>query len=177
MENRDLGGRSGGSNVYVQEPHSGGIIMGQGLESTSKSEDSKYSEEEKEERTEATTNPINRDLEKAPLKFDEGKLLYNLLPVEVHEQIIERFTCGAMKYGEEEDGVPNWRRKGGHKPHKLLNAAYRHLAEYRKGIKNDDDPLFEGKKSPHLVAAINNLIMLQDLENIEAKKRKVDENY
>jgi len=98
-------------------------------------------------------------MDNQPRKDDEGKLLYHLLPVEVHEQVIEKFTLGAKKYGEDPDGSPNWRKGEGHKPHRLLNAVYRHLAEYRKGNMIDEDG------GTHLAAAICNLIMLQDLEN------------
>jgi len=92
-------------------------------------------------------------------KDKEGKLMYHLFPVEVHEQVIQRFNIGAEKYGEDPNGQPNW-RKLKHKPDDLLDAVYRHIAEYRKGNKIDPE-----NGSPHLVAAITNLVMLQDLEN------------
>lgn len=95
-----------------------------------------------------------------PKKDDIGKLLYHLLPVEVHEQVVERFTIGAKKYSENPHGDPNWRLGEGHNPIRLINAAYRHIAEYRKGIKIDPE-----NGSPHLIAAICNLVMIQDLEN------------
>lgn len=95
-----------------------------------------------------------------PNKFDNGKPMYHLFPVEVHEQVIQGFTYGATKYGESEDGSPNWRKGNGHNPNRLLSAAYRHIAEYRKGNKNDPE-----NGLPHLTAAICNLVMLQDLEN------------
>lgn len=100
-----------------------------------------------------------------PKKFDKGKLMYHLFPVEVHEQVIQGFTYGAIKYGENEDGTPNWRQGNGHTPHRLISAAYRHISEYRKGNLIDPE-----SNIPHLTAAINNLIMLQDLENIKNEK-------
>lgn len=101
-----------------------------------------------------------------PQKDDKGKLMYHLFPVEVHEQVVHRFMIGAEKYGEMEDGTPNWRQNGGHKSHRLLNAVYRHLAEYRKGNLIDPE-----NNSPHLIAAITNLVMLQDLENIKTGEK------
>lgn len=95
-----------------------------------------------------------------PKKFDNGKLKYHLFPVEVHEQVIQRFMIGAEKYGEPEDGTPNWRQGEGHNPNRLIDAIYRHLAEYRKGKLIDPE-----NGSPHLVAIICNAIMLQDLDN------------
>lgn len=100
-----------------------------------------------------------------PKKFDKGKLMYHLIPVEVHEQVIQRFMIGAEKYGEVPDGTPNWRQGGGHDPNRLIDAIYRHVAEYRKGHKIDPE-----NGSPHLVAVICNAIMLQDLDNIKSEE-------
>lgn len=93
-------------------------------------------------------------------KDKNGKLMYHLFPVEVHEQVIQRFMIGAEKYEEPPDGTPNWRHNGV-SANDLLDAAYRHMAEYRKGINIDPE-----NGSPHLAGAISNLVMLLDLENI-----------
>jgi len=67
------------------------------------------------------------------LKYDSGKLRWDLLPVETIEEIVKVLTMGANKYADN-----NW---------KLLDKAddryyaalMRHLVEWRKGSKIDQE--------------------------------------
>lgn len=63
-------------------------------------------------------------------RFDNGKLRYDLLPVDALERCAQVFTFGAKKYGDR-----NWER--GMKWSRVLGSLERHLQEIKKG--NDFD--------------------------------------
>ena len=101
--------------------------------------------------------------EDGPTKFDEGKLRYDLVPVEALEKVVEVLTYGAGKYDDN-----NWKKGADDKQFKerLYAAVQRHLMEYRKGIKYD----FESHK-PHLAHAITSLMFLLYFDETEYKRK------
>ena len=98
------------------------------------------------------------------IKYDTGKLDWSLLPWDVIETAINRFTVGASKYERD-----SW---------KLLNngkqryeaAMLRHFNHYKQGNRWDNDPAFEGHPSTHLQAALWNMMCLVwfELQDIKA---------
>ena len=67
------------------------------------------------------------------VKNDEDKLRYDLLPVEVVEEVVKVLTYGAKKYTD--DGwkeVPNLKER-------YYSALMRHIVAWRKGKKQDDE--------------------------------------
>lgn len=76
-------------------------------------------------------NDDDNNNDKKSLKYDTGKLRWDLLPVEALEQVIRVFMYGAQKYSDH-----NWTY--GMKWSKHFNAALRHLSSFWKG--EDIDP-------------------------------------
>ena len=99
------------------------------------------------------------------MKWDGGKLRWDLLDLETLEPIVNRFTKGAEKYGPN-----NWQLVDDAKE-RYYAAAMRHLCEYRKGNRDDDDPRFADYPS-HLAASIWNMLCLLWFENQERKAEK-----
>lgn len=65
--------------------------------------------------------------------FIDGKLRWDLLPLEEIEDIVAVYTAGAKKYGDN-----NWQLlDNGYQRYKA--AMFRHLLEYEKGNKIDAD--------------------------------------
>lgn len=66
-------------------------------------------------------------------KYDQGKLRWDLLPLNLIEKIVEIYTFGAEKYG------PNtWQNlEDGYNRYKA--AMFRHLMEFEKGNVVDDE--------------------------------------
>ena len=75
------------------------------------------------------------------IKYDEGKLRYDLVPVDVLEALVKIYTDGAVKY---EDN--NWRK--GMRWGKIFAGTMRHLWAFWKGEENDKE-----SGSPHLAHA------------------------
>lgn len=67
------------------------------------------------------------------LKYDDKKLRYDLLDFEVLDQLVQRFTHGANKYG-----ANNW-QKLDNPTERYSGALLRHLSAYRQGEKMDPD--------------------------------------
>lgn len=66
-------------------------------------------------------------------KDDQGKLRWNLLPMELVEKIVEVYEFGANKYGEN-----TWQNlEGGQE--RFYAALLRHLCAWRKGEKIDGE--------------------------------------
>lgn len=67
------------------------------------------------------------------LKYDNGKLRWDLLPIETVEEIVKVLTMGANKYA-----ANNWQlvENGSERYYAAL---LRHLAEWRKGSKIDQE--------------------------------------
>ena len=90
----------------------------------------------KEKETEETTSSIGQ-------KQDNGKLRYDLIPVEVLESVVAVLTEGAKKYSDNNwKNVPNANNR-------YYAAAMRHLESWRKG-----DLIDKEDNLPHLSHAI-----------------------
>jgi len=88
------------------------------------------------------------------MKFDEGKLRHTLFPVEAMEEILEVLEFGAKKYERD-----NWRYVENPRD-RYINAALRHITEYRKGNILDEET---GKQ--HLASAACCLVFLIAMED------------
>jgi len=66
------------------------------------------------------------------LRYDDGKLRYDLMPPDAIEEIVRVFTVGARKYAER-----NW--ENGMKWGKCAAALERHLAKWKKGASRDEE--------------------------------------
>ena len=93
--------------------------------------------------------------EPQPLKADQGKLRYDLIPLEVLEGLAEVLTHGALKYKEN-----SWQ---GIEKHRYVAAAFRHFMAWLRGEKLDPDSGLH-----HLKHAIMNLafLLFKDIHNI-----------
>lgn len=85
------------------------------------------------------------------LKYDQGKLRYDLLPVEAEREIVEVLTFGAAKYGD-----ANWRKVTDARK-RYLAAARRHLAAWMRGERLDSE-----SGLPHLAHAATCVMFLQE---------------
>jgi len=83
------------------------------------------------------------------LKYDDGKLLWNLLPVECVEDVVKVLTMGSNKYGSN-----NWQNVEPFNE-RYYAALMRHLVEWRKGNLIDDE-----SKLPHLAHVMCNVVFL-----------------
>ena len=99
-------------------------------------------------------------------KWDGGKLRWDLLDLDLLEPIIYRYTKGAEKYGP-----GNWKLVDDAEE-RYYAAAMRHLCEYRKGNRDDDDERFAEYPS-HLAACIWNMLCLLWFENKHRKEDKM----
>ena len=90
------------------------------------------------------------------VKYDQGKLRYDLVPVGVHEGLCDVITYGAAKYDDN-----NWMHV---EPKRYEAALFRHINAWRKGEKNDSE---SGKH--HLFHAMACLAFLVEHENLEDK--------
>lgn len=87
-------------------------------------------------------------------KYDEGKLRWNLLPIEQLEEVVKVLEYGAIKYEANawqgvNDGL-----------NRYTNASIRHLTEYLKGNKIDNESGLS-----HLSHSITNLLFMMWFEN------------
>lgn len=105
------------------------------------------------------------DSEKSGKKndFQDGKLRWDLLPLEEIEDIVKLYTAGSIKYGDN-----NWQGlENGYQRYKA--AMLRHLLEYEKGNKIDEET-----KVNHLAAVAWNAIAMLYLD--KHGKGKVNDN-
>jgi len=65
------------------------------------------------------------------VKYDDEKLLWQLLPYDAIEEIVKVMTLGAKKYNER-----NW--EGGMKWSRIIGALFRHVTAWYRG--QDKDP-------------------------------------
>lgn len=85
--------------------------------------------------------------------YQDGKLRWDLLPLEEIEDIVKLYTAGSIKYGDN-----NWQNlENGYQRYKA--AMLRHLLEYEKGNKVDDET-----KVNHLAAVAWNAIAMLYLD-------------
>ena len=94
------------------------------------------------------------------LKFDTGKLRYDLVPPSAIKALASALTYGAKKYKPE-----NWRNN--EDKDRFIAATMRHFEDYRAGNIVDE----EGGL-PHLALAMTNIAFLLELNYKPAKKRK-----
>lgn len=89
-------------------------------------------------------------------KDDQGKLRWDLLPLDVVEKLVEIYEFGANKYGEN-----NWRTiENGYK--RCRAALFRHLTAYDKGERVDPE---SGKS--HLAHAAWNALSMVYFDSLE----------
>ena len=95
-------------------------------------------------------------------KYDQGKLRWDLLPLNLIEKVVEIYTFGAEKYG------PNtWQNlEDGYNRYKA--AMFRHLMEFEKGNVIDDE---SGKE--HLAHMVWNAIAMLCVSQIVDKKQVI----
>ena len=103
------------------------------------------------------------DEAKKGIKYDQGKLRYDLVPVEAHEALAEVFTYGASKYGDN-----NWQ---GVESDRYIAALFRHINAWRKGERSD---LESGLH--HLKHALTNIAILLHKDEAEFAKM-LDDMY
>jgi len=68
------------------------------------------------------------------VKYDEGKLQWDLVPLRELEEVIRVLMCGADKYPEPD----NWKRVP-EAEKRYYNAAMRHLTAWKRGEKSDPE--------------------------------------
>lgn len=93
------------------------------------------------------------EVAKTGIKFDQDKPRMSLLPSGPLMEVAEVMTMGAKKYSPH-----NYRKGMNHS--RLLDAAMRHMAQFNKGEKQDEE---SGKS--HLAHAIASLLMLLELQS------------
>ena len=95
-------------------------------------------------------------------KYDDGKLRYDLLPVEALQEVVKVFSEGAKKYGDR-----NWEK--GIVYHRLYAASQRHLAQFLMGRPLDDE-----LSTHHVANAVVNLLMLLQFE-LEGRGKELND--
>jgi hypothetical protein len=83
------------------------------------------------------------------LKYDDGKLRWDLLPIDLIEKVVAVLTYGGLKYGDY-----NWQAVSNPRE-RYYAAVMRHIAAWRKGEVFDSEWNIE-----HLAHAITSLIFL-----------------
>ena len=97
-----------------------------------------------------------------PLKFDNNKLRWDLLPIEEIEEVVKVLTAGSKKYNDN-----NWMMVVKENPNRYYAAALRHIISWRKGNKIDKE-----SKNKTLAHAICCLLFL--MYNDKDKIRKIN---
>ena len=90
------------------------------------------------------------------LKFDDGKLRWDLLPLDCIEDLVKILTFGANKYG-----VNNWQKV---EEDRYFAALMRHLVASRLGESNDSESGLS-----HLSHAMCNVLFLLWIEKHKEK--------
>ena len=76
---------------------------------------------------------VNKTKDSRGLKYDDGKLRWDLLPLEDIEEVVKVYTAGAKKYAPNSwQNVPD-----GYNRYKA--AMFRHLVEFEKGNPIDEE--------------------------------------
>jgi len=92
------------------------------------------------------------------LKLDKGKDRWDLVPWKEFEEVVKVLTLGASKY------APNNWKKVENARDRYFAATLRHLIEWEKGNKKDDETNLS-----HLSHAICNLLFLMWFDNRDIK--------
>ncbi len=90
------------------------------------------------------------------VKYDDGKLRWELLPIAPIEEVVKVLTYGAKKYDDE-----NWRKVSNQRS-RYYAAALRHIVAWWKGEKIDPE-----SGCSHLAHAICCLVFLMEGANNE----------
>lgn len=69
-------------------------------------------------------------------KFDKGKTMYHLIPLEPFEGLAEIFTYGYNKYAHVGEAGSSWREV---EPERYESAMWRHWVAYKKGEEFDKE--------------------------------------
>lgn len=88
------------------------------------------------------------------VKFDSGKPRWDLLPINITEEVVKVLTYGAKKYSDD-----NW-LKVDNLDKRYYAAAMRHLCAYRQGQENDPESGFS-----HLAHAICCLMFMSEVKH------------
>lgn len=112
-------------------------------------------------------NKLENTTSSTGCKYDTGKLRWDLLPLDLIEEIVRVYTAGASKYGDN-----NWKSlENGYDRYKA--AMFRHLLEYEKGNIYDQDT---GCK--HLAqVAWNAIAMLYFSEDVNRRQEILPWSY
>src|SRR4051812_6639526 len=107
------------------------------------------------------------DIPRAAVKFDKGKIRWDLIPWDAIEQLAILYTIGAMKYADN-----NWLM--GFRYGRTMAAAMRHLMKWwlaklkgEDGIDYENAELYEAvglAPQSHLVAVVWNIVALLTFE-------------
>ena len=100
-------------------------------------------------------------MENKGLKFDTGKLRYDLVPPEALREIVKILTFGAAKYG-----AHNWKGVG---KERYAAALMRHFEAWRMGEKKDEE-----SGNHHLAHASCCLFFIMQMELEEANAEEAD---
>ena len=104
------------------------------------------------------TVPLTSTQPLVGMKFDNGKLLYSLIPPETLKALAEVLTFGAQKYAPN-----NWQLVENGET-RYLDALFRHLEAFRSGETHDPD-----SKLHHLSHVLTNVAFLHYLHTKESK--------
>ena len=85
-------------------------------------------------------------------KHDEGKTKWSYLPLNATEKVVKVIELGASKYGKD-----NW--KNVTDLDRLYDACIRHLVEWKKGEKYDQESHYS-----HLAHAVTNILFLLEVD-------------
>lgn len=94
------------------------------------------------------------------LKFDDGKLRWNLLPWKQVEEVVKVLQHGSKKYSDD-----NWKTVSEAK-RRYSDALLRHAIAYMKGETHDED------NQPHLASVICNALFLLWFEMNDEESKK-----
>ena len=108
---------------------------------------------------------MSRKVDGGGKRYNEGKRLWHLLPMEALEDMIKVLEFGAEKYDKH-----NWKR--GFSYTSLLDCLQRHMVAYGKG--EDIDP--ESGVS-HLGHALCNLVFLSYFEKYPEQYKQFDDRF
>lgn len=93
---------------------------------------------------------VEAEEKKKGVKYDDGKLAYNLVPMDALDEVVKRFTHGAAKYAP-----GNWQTVD-NAVERYSAALMRHYSAYRQGERMDP----EAPGLSHIAAVAWNALVL-----------------